>query len=357
MKRNKLVLIITIILAIIAFVFIYNTSKSTLSKSLSNFAIEDTSLVTKFFLADKENNKLLLTKNSPGSWSVNSKYPASSEMINIFLKTLYRIEVRMPVALAARNNVIKRLASSAVKTEIYQTVYRIDFWGLKLFPHEKLVKTYYVGDATQDNLGTYMLMENSENPYITHIPGFRGFLNSRYSVFEKDWRDHSILSIEIPNIKSYKLEFPSTPDSSYVIERAGQNKFTLTALNSNITIADYDTLRLLEMLSELRNVKFESLVADNKQHNRDSVIKTTPFQKLTVTNNLGKLSIIKTFHKPAPSDQEELDGVSKAYDLDRMYASFNDDKDFALIQFYMFDKILRPLSYFIKPSKSIKHLK
>ena len=58
-------------------------------------------------------------------------------MINIFLKTLYRIEVRMPVALAARNNVIKRLASSAVKTEIYQTVYRIDFWGLKLFQKNK----------------------------------------------------------------------------------------------------------------------------------------------------------------------------------------------------------------------------
>ena len=357
MKKNKLILLITITLAIIAFIFIYSTSKSTLSKSLSNFAIEDTSMVTKIFLTDKANNKLTLTKNAPGCWSVNNKYPASRDLINIFLKTIMRIEVKAPVALNARNNVIKRLSAIGIKTEIYQTVYRIDIFGLKLFPHEKIVRTYYVGDATQDNMGTYMIMENSDNPYIMHIPGFRGFLNSRFSVFEKDWRDHSILSIDIPNIKSVKMEFPSSPDSSYIIENTGQNRFMLTALNSKGLITDYDTLKLLDMLTAYRDLRFEFLVNDNKQHNRDSVIKTTPYHIITVTNMAGKSFIIKTFHKIAPSDQEELNEVVYKYDLDRLYASFNDDKDFALIQFYMFDNVLRPLSYFIKPSKNNKYIK
>ncbi len=348
MKKNRLIFIITLILAVIAFLFIYTATKSTLSKSYSNFAIQDTSLITKVFLADKSNNKVTLLKTAPGDWLVNNKYNASNDLINIFLKTLINLEVKEPVAKAARNNVIKRLASDATKVEIYQTVYRIDLWGMKLFPHEKLVKTYYVGYATQDNLGTYMLIEDSDEPFIMHIPGFRGFLNSRYSTIEKDWRDHTMFNLEIPNIKSVKLEFPFSPDSSYLIESAGNNRFTLTALNLNKSIPDYDTLKLLNFLSTFRDIKFEFLISDNKLI--DSVIATNPFHIITVTDMSGKKTIVKTFHKKANEEDTELDGTLSFYDKDRLYAWFNEGKDFALIQFYVFDNILRPLPYFIKPS-------
>jgi hypothetical protein len=49
------------------------------------------------------------------------------------------------------------------------------------------VKQYYVGHATQDNTGTYMLLtnpetdKNYEDPFVTHIPGFDGFLSTRYN--------------------------------------------------------------------------------------------------------------------------------------------------------------------------------
>ena len=352
MKKNRLILLITILLALTAFLFIYTETKSTLSKSLSNFAIQDTSLVTKVFLTDKSNNKVTLVKKAIGDWSVNNKFTANNDLINIFLKTIARIEVKEPVAKAARNNVIKRLASDATKVEIYQTVYRIDLWGMKLFPHEKLVKTYYVGYATQDNLGTYMLLEDSDEPFIMQIPGFRGFLNTRYSTIENDWRDHSIYKLEIPNIKSVKLEFPATPDNSFLIETAGNNRFTLKALNFNENIADYDTLKLLNYLSAFRDIKFEFLISDKKTHNVDSIIATAPFHIITVTDMSGKKTILKTFHKEANKNEEdaELYGAPSIYDKDRLYAWFNEDKDFALVQFYVFDNILRPLPYFIKPS-------
>jgi hypothetical protein len=350
MKKNKLILVITIILVLVAVFFIINVTKSTLSKSCSSFAVEDTSLVTKIFLTDKSNNKVILERVTPGNWSVNNKYTASNDLINIFLKTLLRIEVKSPVAKAARDNTIKRLAAISKKVEIYQTVYRIDLWGLKLFPHEKLVKTYYVGDATQDNLGTYMLMEDCEEPYIMHIPGFRGFLNSRYSPLEVDWRDHTMFNLEIPDIKSVKLEFPSSPESSFSITNEGKTKFSLTALNSNTTIANYDTLKLLDYLSYFTEIKYEYLITNFTEHNKDSVIKTTPLHILTLTDMSGKITTVKIFHKPAPSDQSETSDSIAKFDLDRLYALINDGKDFVMIQYYVFDNILKPLTYFIKPS-------
>jgi len=354
MKKNRLTLIITITLAIIALFFIYTTTKSTIPKAIKDFAIQDTSLVTKVFLTDKSNNKVILEKKALGKWSVNNKYTASNGMITVLLKTIMMLEVKSPVARSARNNVIKRLASSSVKIEIYQTVYRIDFRGIKLFSHEKLVKTYYVGGATMDNMGTFMLIEDSDEPFIMHIPGFRGFLNSRYSTLENDWRDHTLFNIDIPNIKSVKLEFPSGTENSYEIVNTGDAHFTLTALSPKMQITDYDTLRLYDFLSTFRDIKYELIITDTKLHNKDSIVATIPFHILTVTDMSGKKTTIKTYHKKATDEQTEPDGSISPYDLDRLYALFNDGKDFALIQFYVFDNVLRPLPYFIKTTEATR---
>jgi hypothetical protein len=350
MKKNKLRFIITIVLFAMAVFFIYTATKSTIPKGVKDFAVEDTSIITKIFLSDKENKNVLLEKKSPGSWTLNNKFQASTDLMNIFIKTLHRLEVKSPVAKAARNNVVKRISSIGVKVEIYQTIYRIDIWGLKLFPHEKLTKTYYVGDVTQDMLGTYMLMDGYEDPFIIHIPGFNGFLSSRYSTVANDWRDHSLFSVELPNIKSLKMEFPSSPESSYIAENTGKVNFKLTALRSNTVIPDYDTTRLLDCLSAFRDIKFELLINDSKEHNKDSVIASTPYHIITLTDVAGNTTVVKTFHKHYAADQpDDISGKPSLFDQDRLYALINDGKDFALIQFYVFDRILRPLPYFLKP--------
>jgi hypothetical protein len=57
---------------------------------------------------------------------------------------------------------------------------------IEIYSKGEKVKQYYVGHATQDNTGTYMLLtnpetdKNYEEPFITHIPGFEGFLSTRY---------------------------------------------------------------------------------------------------------------------------------------------------------------------------------
>jgi hypothetical protein len=348
MKKRSIILIIAIVLLGIAFVFIYSDRKSTVSKNDTDFAVEDTSLITKVFLTDKENNSILLTRIAPGAWTVNDTLVARNDGINTLLKTIKRLEVDKPVPDAAHDNVMKRISSIGVKVEIYQTVYRVDIFGMKLFPHEKLVKTYYVGDQTQNMMGTYMAIENADKPYIMHIPGFNGFLSSRYSTLLNDWRDHTLFCTELANIKSVELDFPSQPEESFKAENTGNTTFTLTSTKENVLVADYDTIRLLDFLAVFRDIKFESIITNEDLHNKDSVIATTPFHILKLTDYSGNEYKLKTFHKKANEGEFELDGTPSLYDKDRLYALFNDGKDFALIQFYVFDSVLRPLSYFLK---------
>jgi hypothetical protein len=114
------------------------------------------------------------------------------------------------------------MSAIAKKIEIYQIRPRINLFNkVKLFPRETLTKTYYIGDVTQDNQGTYMLMEGADEPYIVHIPGFRGFVSTRYSTVKADWRDFTVFKTPIGEIASVQVEFPLDPGQSFRMDVEG----------------------------------------------------------------------------------------------------------------------------------------
>ncbi len=176
MNRNRIAIILVIILGSVSLWLVLNNKKSTLKKGLRDFALEDTASVTKLFLADKNNRSITLEKQKPGIWRLNNKFFARNDAVNLLLETMKRVEVKSPVGKNAKDVIIKALAAAGVKIEAYNK--------------DKLVKLYYVGSETQDMLGTYMLLadpitlENSSVPYITYIPGFDGYLTPRFFTIE-----------------------------------------------------------------------------------------------------------------------------------------------------------------------------
>jgi hypothetical protein len=356
MKKFKWVLIFVLALAVIAvFVIVRNSSESTLDKN-TDFAVLDTGNLTKIFLADKNNNTVTLQRKEDGKWTVNEQYKAADFAIKIFMKTLMSLEVKCPIAKEAHDNIIKILATNSTKVEIYQTVYRIELFDkIKWFPHEKLTKTYYVGFATQDNLGTYMLMDGSEDPYIVCIPGFNGFLSTRYSTMLKDWRDHSVFNLRYKEIKSVTLKFPENPEQSFKAVKKGPQELELSSIgNSNnasgTAITVFDTLKLLDYFSSFENLRFESIVDDIDQPVIDSIKKSVPYHIITVEDEEGKLYSMTTFHMKGAPDMLDIDQKPVLWDRDRMYALVNDNKDFVLVQFFVFDPVLKPLQYFLRPT-------
>lgn len=348
-KKTKSTLLIAIILASISCFLIYTSTKSTLKNAGKDFAIDDTTSVTKIFLSDKENRTVKLEKKTNGTWILNDSLYANYDAISTLLTTMMAVEVKEPIAKAARNNVVKSLASKSVKVEVYQKRFRIDLWGLKLFSYEKCTRTYYVGEATQDLMGTFMLMEDSKEPYVVHIPGFNGFLYTRYSTKAGDWRDHSIFNLRLSQIKTFKLEFPLDPELSYKITNYNNRKFGLTALKANKEISDFDTVKVLEVLSSCENVKYESLLSEMKKKERDSLLSSPPFHIITITDVSGNTSMIKTYHiKANEGEVDEATNEPVPYNRDRMFALVNGGKDFAIIQFYVFDRLIQPLPHFKK---------
>jgi hypothetical protein len=345
MKKNKIVLLIVLALVILAVGLYLTNSSTTLRKSEADFAVEDTALVTKIFIADKNNNEVTLTRETSGIWMVNGE-KAQPEKIRGFLKTLSDLKVRNPVPIVARNNVITRMATLAKKVEIYQILPRINLFNVvTLFPREKLAKTYYLGDVTPDNQGTFMLMEGSESPYVVHIPGFRGFVAARYSALDYEWRDYTVFNAGIGDIESVELEFPEDPEQSYRVELTEDRDVKLYHFGD--PVPEFDTARILNFLTSFNDIRFEALLNRQiDQHTIDSVLSTRPRTVLRLTTREGDLNEVKIYYKKGFAALYMEDGAAlEPFDLDRAYALVNDGKDFVLIQYFVFDKVTRTLAY------------
>lgn len=347
MKQKHLIILLLIIVLVIAALFlVFNRGTGTFKNNTKEFSVKDTATITKVFLADKKNRTILLEKAGAGDWILNGTYKARNSGINLLFETFKHLVPKFPVPKSGHDNIVAQLAAASIKVEIYQQVYRIDLFGVRLLPHEKLTKTYYVGGATQDNMGTFMLMEGADVPFVVHLLGFRGYVAPRYSTLEKDWRDHTVFRYNLADIKQVTMEIPEEPENSYKILKQNRS-LELINLETNEIIPQYDTLRLLNFLTAFSDIRYEALLNDINAQRIDSIINSSPKNILTVIDSKGDSTTIYTYFKPNNRNAVDMEGNLYVHDLDRLYALINDKRDFVLIQYYVFDKVLRPLSYFI----------
>jgi len=270
MKKNKILIILLLLaLAAVAAYYYFNNKSGTIGEqegAKSDFAIVDTTSINKIFIADAQGKTVTLSKIN-NVWMVDNKYIARPDNIRLLIKTFGRIAVKSPVPKAAFNTVVKSIATGAIKVEIYQ--------GKKL-PS----KTYYVGGATLDHQGTYMLLETegvkSTVPFIMHIPGFYGYLTTRFFTQPEQWRDAIVFKYSPKEIKSIEVNYFESPEESFII-RNTDNKFSISSLGSNEIIKNVDNSILTEYVSRYQKIYYEMIDVESSKERIDSIIASPPF--------------------------------------------------------------------------------
>ena len=335
MKNNKIYFILFILLAVVAIVLYWTRTNSTLKKELRDFAIQDTSRVSRIFMVNKQNQSILLERNDNNSWTVNQQFQARKDAVDLILKTFKRMDVKSPVSKASFENVVKNLAATHVKVEVYNK------------DEKEPVKTIYIGGPTQDMYGTYMMIENSKTPFIVHIPGFSGYLTSRFFLEENDWRSQKIFKYSFNQIKSVKLENFEKPEQSFVASNLGDNNFSLLSLSNNQVINDFDTVKIKQYLGTYKRISYEQVLTEFSPEKTDSIIQSNPIYRISLTNHLDKTTTVTTWLKPGGKLLDEK-GVPYKWDLERMYGRVNNDSNLVILQYFVFDPPFMDLDYFKK---------
>ncbi|MCZ2357224.1 MAG: DUF4340 domain-containing protein [Bacteroidia bacterium] len=205
----------TLILSVIFIVFIAtywlwvkDKKTTSLDSSESQFAISDTSAISEVELVklqnDKERGRIILKRTGKGQWTVNNQYKAQTSMIQTLLTTLFRLEVREPVHPNAHQTVFETIKRSHIH--------------LKITTNNETYR-YYIGGTAADGSGTIMLKEGADQPFVLEIPGFHGYLTSRFPTEIDAWRENLLFDISPETITQVSIKSPSA-DSSFNLVKA-----------------------------------------------------------------------------------------------------------------------------------------
>lgn len=328
MTKNKIYLILVISLIALAIFFWFKQKSGTLPGELMDFAVSDTASVSQIFMADKSGKKILL-KRKEGYWEVNDKYPARKDAIDILLKTLHRMEVKSPVSKASFDNVVKNLAADHTKVEVYLN-------------ESKPIKIIYIGGPTADNYGTYMMLEKSTTPFVVHIPGFSGYLSTRFFLGESEWRDISLFRYEFSDLRSVRINHNLKPQASFEITSNGNNQFELFRGPASEEVKQFDTLKVKQYLAGYKKLSFERFITELDAQKVDSIIASPFIFEMIVSDKDNRSTRLRTFLRPAKEPTEEM-----PWDADRMYGQINDSKDLVIVQYFNFDPLFLEYTDFL----------
>jgi len=199
-------LLVLLILGGAAYFFLTKEDKNTANKNEDWIMhIEDPSQVERVFIADRKGG-IADIKREGDHWIYNDKYRANPYVMGSVLEALTKIRMKNRPTSTAIPSMVKVLATHSTKVEVYGK-------------NDKLLKAFYVGGVTQDERGTFMIQEGSNNPYVMHMPMAEISLKQRFFTGEAKWRDKTIFSIQPDEVLSLSIEYPKRKNKSFKLTK------------------------------------------------------------------------------------------------------------------------------------------
>ena len=321
--KNKQTLLLVIAVAILAVIAYFVTQDNNGRKPLSDFAIEHVESIDKIIITEINGHKVKLEKNKE-IWNLNDKFRARPESIELLLKTFKNIKVQSSVSSELKKTIIANLGARHKKVEI--------------FVDGKLNKTYFVGSPTKNHYGTYMLLEKngvkSSEPFITHIPGFNGFLESRFFTNENDWKYSGVFVYKPEEIAEITTTLHQTPDQSYTITHSDKI-VGLQTINKE-KLEGYNKLLVENYILNYEKIYFNR-IAEFGWEKIDSIKKTTPEYSLSVKDKQGKVTKVDFYLKPIENEEiNEVTGERKLWDENYILGIKDNENQVMVFQYYLF---------------------
>jgi len=189
------------------------------------------------------------------------------------------------------------------------------------------------------------MIENADAPYVVNIPSFHGYLTTRFSTKEIDWRDRIIFASNLKNIKSITVNNRNPQDTSFKLVYNGK-KFILFSLPDKKQVIPKDTNIINYYIMNYSKISLENYLTNINKNVSDSIRKLPVENIIQIETTDNKITTIKTIKMGAKLGDVDQKGNQLIYDRDRLYALINNDSDIVIIQYYEFDKILKNISFF-----------
>jgi hypothetical protein len=307
----------------------------------SGFTIRDTASVGKIFLSHNGSGKSVTLERKGEAWVVDQKYPALPSMVRSLLATLYLQEAKHPAGEDSREGIIRNLAGAGIKVEVY------DRGGSKM-------RSFFVGGELTGFTGTAMLIEGSERPYVVNIPGFEGYLTTRYVPELRYWRDRVVFDIAPEQITRVSVRYAHEPLNSFILTQ--QNGKLSVALDSSLSLGkSLNETRTRSYLKFFTKVYAEAFLIDVPE--LDSIVRSMPQKGIIDVEGANGYHQSATILYYPRMDRDLAANPNPAtfdeqFSLDRYFAVINGGADTLSVPITSFEKIFRRGYEFFMPDNT-----
>lgn len=278
-----------------------------------------------------------------GKWIVRNEsysFPADTNSVNqLLFWAMPKLQVKCPVADAAKENVIKDITLNGTKV---------------IFSNgNNPVHTLFVGFATPTQDATYMYFPDTERPCEITVPGFIGYLTPYFNTNIQLWRSVFLIDVNSQEITSLKVTYPTAPEQSFQITQK-QNQLQL--LNHQLQpipanrslIAGY-----LELSKTLAREAGEPAAINRNAQQAKQVTAQSPvavFEYEFTTQPKKTIFIYPmSVTEGETYSMETRDGTAKTVETTLFWAKSNDEPTLWTIQEIILRNRLKTLSNFLQP--------
>lgn len=339
MQKTIFYLLVLVILGAGVYYFVFK-EHDLYSKDEAAFTVKDVNELGKIFLASSSGRSITLIRTDTG-WVMPQGYRVRQGTLDNLLRVLHTQEAKYPVPESQHNMVVKVLAGSSVKVELY------DREGEKM-------NSFFVGGSAGNYSGTYMLQEHAKRPYVVQIPNFDGFLTPSYSTDIDDWRDRSVINLQPDEVKHFSIQYAQDSGYSFAIDFSGDKPV--------VTSSGQPAGPLNERRVRVYQKYFSENYCEgylNGIDDLDSIIASVPlFCQMDVTARNGWHQHIDIYKMPLNKRSKNLRVAKEGdYDIDRFYGVINNYRDTVLMQAFTFDKFFRRAQDFYVEDPSVELMK
>lgn len=335
MKKKSIVLSLLLVglavLAMFAMTLVRNSGKS--DTELLEFSIADTASIDRVVIHDAYSNVFEIKRELGQKWTDKDGNCVVQDPALTILETIKNIEFKGYVPKNARDGVVKRMAASSVKVEI--------------FSKGKWAKTWYVGYSTQDHYGTYMLLETpkekSDLPVIMKVRNLNGIIEPRFFADPRRWNCTEIFTLQKEEIKEVEVVNHELPERSFKVKNFGT---TYEVSNNGKVMSGVDTSMVVRYLNNYRKIHYEFDNFELSDKQVDSLKKSQPFITLKVSKSDGKVDRLRMFHYLTDGETKGNDfGDETIYDVNRFWCELPSGK-IVKCQYFVFNPLINGRVYF-----------
>ena len=308
------------------------STESNSSTELIDFAIKDTSKVTKIIITDPFQKTFQIEKRN-GVWQDKNGGCITQAYAHNILNVAKNIEFKGYLSKNSHENFTIKMSASHTKVQYYV--------------NNKWNKTWYIGPSAPDHYGQIMLLDSKEDgkstePVMMKVKGVNGIIEPNFFADSRKWICTNIFSVPLESISSVVVK--NHYDSTRSFEVKYQNDGFEVSTNG-IPLPSVDTANVYRYLHNYKKIHFDIANYILSETECDSLKSTEPFAEIILEEKSGESTHLRLFRIKADEPQRNEFGELVNMDMNKFWCALPSG-EIVKCQYHVFNPLLFGHIYF-----------